>query len=179
MKTFRPHTTHIETHSDLRQHTSLFDQVICFTVIKFFPPLTEKTNCVAPPCRYKDGEIIPLEEWQDVSVSIKKEDNKVVSSLKIRHLSHHKSVLIFCSFYVICKNCNVQTRPLQLRTWWTAPSECDPVRHWWWDLRLVVFPPPSSLYLLLTWIAEKLPFIYQAFYTEHFYLEQTPFRRRQ
>ena len=60
--------------------------------------MTEKTNCVAPPYRYKDGEIIPLEEWEDVSVTIKKEDNKVVSSLKIRHLSHHKSVLTFCSF---------------------------------------------------------------------------------
>ena len=44
--------------------------------------------------RYKDGRIIPVEDWDDVDVVMTREDKQVISVLKIRHLSPHKSVFL-------------------------------------------------------------------------------------
>ena len=40
--------------------------------------------------RYKDGEVIPVEEWDDVSVQMTKEDKSVISVLTINNLSHQR-----------------------------------------------------------------------------------------
>ena len=63
--------------------------------------------------RYKDGRIIPLEDWDDVAVVMTREVKQVLSVLKIRNLSPHKSVVLLFTFQTII---NIQTRHLQLRT---------------------------------------------------------------
>ena len=40
--------------------------------------------------RYKDGEVIPVEDWDDVSVQMTKEDKSVISVLTINNLSHQR-----------------------------------------------------------------------------------------
>ena len=40
--------------------------------------------------RYKDGDVIPVEDWDDVSVQMTKEDGSVISVLTINNLSHQR-----------------------------------------------------------------------------------------
>ena len=48
-------------------------------------------SVLIPFCiRYKDGEVIPVEEWEDVSVQMTKEDGSVISVLTINNLSHQR-----------------------------------------------------------------------------------------
>ncbi len=48
-------------------------------------------SVLIPACiRYKDGEVIPVEEWDDVSVQMTKEDKSVISVLTINNLSHQR-----------------------------------------------------------------------------------------
>jgi len=45
---------------------------------------------------YKDGQIIPVEEWPDVSVEMTKEDKRVISVLSINNLSHQRFGIYSC-----------------------------------------------------------------------------------
>ena len=64
--------------------------------------------------RYKDGRIIPLEDWDDVDVVMTREDKQVLSVLKIKNLSPHKSVVLLLLRSV--NMINIQTRHLHLQT---------------------------------------------------------------
>ena len=48
--------------------------------------------------RYKDGRIIPLEQLDDVVVMMTKEDKQVISVLKIKNLSRHRSESIVFNY---------------------------------------------------------------------------------
>lgn len=45
---------------------------------------------------YKDGEVIPVEDWEDVSVQMTKEDKSVISVLTINNLSHQRFGIYSC-----------------------------------------------------------------------------------
>ena len=41
-------------------------------------------------CRYKDGEVIPVDDWSDVTVKMTKNDKTVVSVLTLSNLSRQR-----------------------------------------------------------------------------------------
>ena len=47
--------------------------------------------------RYKDGEVLPVEERRDVVVTMTRLENRVVSVLNIKNLSDQKRVLHPCA----------------------------------------------------------------------------------